>query len=129
MAASGLGKALWHPMATVQNLDPRKNRLPKNALPRDPGAGGRGGDEGHRRLPAPRLAPRPPRDPFECRLPSLGMTFSALGNMRNIGKPLNPASFRPSVRPRASDEVGGRARWVRLALPLSVSPLATTIVY
>ena len=29
MAASGLGKALWHPMATVQNLDPRKNRLPK----------------------------------------------------------------------------------------------------
>ena len=112
MAASGLGKALWHPMATVQNLDPRKNRLPKNALPRDPGAGSRGGGgEGDpRRLPAPRLASSAAAPGSVRMSTTLGMTFSALGNMRNIGKPLNPASvlpsFRPSVRVRAT-KLGG----------------------
>ena len=46
MAASGLGKALWHPMATVQNLDPRKNRLPKM---RSLGTPGRAAGEGEAR--------------------------------------------------------------------------------
>jgi len=58
VAASGPGKALWHPMATVHYLDPRKNRLSKIAFPREGGRGGpRGGGAGVTAdSPAPLLA-------------------------------------------------------------------------
>ena len=152
VAASGPGKALWHPMATVQKLDPRKNKLSKKAFPRDPGAPGRGRSGRRTRstppLPLPVTAGGRPGIRLDVDCLTFGMTLSNMGtsqsmaslppppppaapfgNMRNIGKPppsFNPPPSRPSACAcvRASDKSWGRGRWVRhsRSLPPSRRP-------